>query len=51
VVSRKVSLETQVTQEVSRKVSLEMSLKMSRFPMQEIPQELTHRWPQDLTHY
>jgi hypothetical protein len=47
VVSRQVAEETQRTQEVSRRVSLEMC----RFPTQEIPQELTYRWPQNLTLY
>src|SRR5215217_397503 len=35
------------TQEVSRRVSLEAS----RFPTQEIPQDLTYPWPQDPPHY
>jgi hypothetical protein len=47
VVSRQVTEWTQRTQEVSRRASLEMS----RFPTQEIPQELTYRWPQNLTLY
>ena len=51
-VSRKVSLVVQTpeaagTQEVSRKVSL----VVRGFPTQEIPQDLTYRWSQDLTHY
>ena len=44
-VSRRVSLE--VSLEASRKVSLETS----RFPRQEIPQNLTYRWPQGPSHY
>jgi hypothetical protein len=44
--------KAQMPQEAgTKKVSLEVSLQMSsRFPRQEVPQELTRHWPQDLTY-
>lgn len=53
VVSRQVTEETQTTEEtqMTQELSRKASLEVSPFPTQEIRQELTYRWPHDLTHY